>query len=69
MHTSTNFTGYLPPPANNRHHANASIVSQLLQPSNGTLMTNDTNDTNSEDVVPCFSLSKNESSCQLLKGN
>ncbi|CAN4113022.1 unnamed protein product [Withania somnifera] len=42
--------------------ANASIVPQLWQPSSGTQMTNDTsNDTNPEDVVPCFALSKNDS--------
>ncbi|XP_016493199.2 topless-related protein 4 isoform X2 [Nicotiana tabacum] len=41
--------------------ANASIVPQLWQPSNGTLMTNDITDTNPEDAVPCFALSKNDS--------
>ncbi|XP_059287766.1 topless-related protein 4-like isoform X2 [Lycium ferocissimum] len=41
--------------------ANASVVPQLWQPSNGTLMTNDTNDSNPEDTVPCFALSKNDS--------
>ncbi|GLT27833.1 hypothetical protein SLA2020_028040 [Shorea laevis] len=39
----------------------ASIVPQLWQPSSGILMTNDINDTNPEDAVSCFALSKNDS--------
>ncbi|CAK9141273.1 unnamed protein product [Ilex paraguariensis] len=41
--------------------ANASVVPQLWQPSSGILMTNDISDTNPEDAVPCFALSKNDS--------
>lgn len=41
--------------------ATASIPPQLWQPSSGILMTNDTSDTNPEDAVPCFALSKNDS--------
>ncbi|GLT98415.1 hypothetical protein SLE2022_159200 [Rubroshorea leprosula] len=39
----------------------ASMAPQLWQPSRGILMTNDTNDTNPEDAVSCFALSKNDS--------
>lgn len=41
--------------------ANANIAPQLWQPASGILMTNDISDTNPEDVVPCFALSKNDS--------
>uniref|UniRef100_A0A6M2EHW5 CTLH domain-containing protein n=1 Tax=Populus davidiana TaxID=266767 RepID=A0A6M2EHW5_9ROSI len=41
--------------------ANASVPPQLWQPSSGILMTNDISDTNPEDAVPCFALSKNDS--------
>ncbi|CAK9145377.1 unnamed protein product [Ilex paraguariensis] len=41
--------------------ATASVAPQLWQPSSGILMTNDTSDTNPEDAVPCFALSKNDS--------
>ncbi|XP_056162480.1 topless-related protein 4-like isoform X13 [Syzygium oleosum] len=41
--------------------ATTSVVPQLWQPYGGNLMTNDTSDTNPEDAVPCFALSKNDS--------
>ncbi|KAL9339692.1 hypothetical protein Peur_068707 [Populus x canadensis] len=41
--------------------ATASVPPQLWQPSSGILMTNDISDTNPEDAVPCFALSKNDS--------
>jgi hypothetical protein len=41
--------------------ATASVPPQLWQPSSGILMTNDINDSNTEDAVPCFALSKNDS--------
>ncbi|KAL5769032.1 hypothetical protein ACOSQ2_015815 [Xanthoceras sorbifolium] len=41
--------------------ATTSVVPQLWQPPSGILMTNDTSDTNPEDAVPCFALSKNDS--------
>ncbi|XP_019183891.1 PREDICTED: topless-related protein 4-like isoform X1 [Ipomoea nil] len=41
--------------------ANASIAPQLWQPASGILMTNDISETNPEDAVPCFALSKNDS--------
>ncbi|KAK9269702.1 hypothetical protein L1049_001480 [Liquidambar formosana] len=41
--------------------ATASVVPQLWQPSSGILMTNELTDTNPEDAVPCFALSKNDS--------
>ncbi|GAB2232548.1 hypothetical protein Droror1_Dr00011587 [Drosera rotundifolia] len=41
--------------------ANASVMPQLWQPSSGILMTNDLSDTNPEDAVSCFALSKNDS--------
>lgn len=41
--------------------ATASIQPQLWQPSSGILMTNDISDTNPEDAVSCFALSKNDS--------
>ncbi|KAL9251834.1 Topless-related protein [Drosera capensis] len=41
--------------------ATASVIPQLWQPSSGILMTNDLSDTNPEDAVPCFALSKNDS--------
>ncbi|XXG59183.1 hypothetical protein AAC387_Pa04g1308 [Persea americana] len=41
--------------------ATASVVPQLWQPPSGILMTNDITGTNSEEAVPCFALSKNDS--------
>ncbi|KAG9138676.1 hypothetical protein Leryth_018567 [Lithospermum erythrorhizon] len=41
--------------------ANAGVLPQLWQPTSGILMTNDISDTDPEDVVPCFALSKNDS--------
>ncbi|KAG5115177.1 hypothetical protein JHK84_041290 [Glycine max] len=41
--------------------ASASVQPQLWQPSSGILMTNDITDSNTEDAVPCFALSKNDS--------
>ncbi|KAJ9688694.1 hypothetical protein PVL29_014377 [Vitis rotundifolia] len=41
--------------------ATASVAPQLWQPSSGILMTNEISDTNPEDAVPCFALSKNDS--------
>lgn len=44
--------------------ATASVVPQLWQPPSGILMTNDISHitgTNSEEAVPCFALSKNDS--------
>ncbi|XP_010533140.1 PREDICTED: topless-related protein 4-like [Tarenaya hassleriana] len=41
--------------------ATANVTPQLWQPASGILMTNDISDTNPEDTVPCFALSKNDS--------
>ncbi|KAH7427885.1 hypothetical protein KP509_10G065300 [Ceratopteris richardii] len=41
--------------------AMAAIAPQLWQPASGILMTNDTNDANPEEAVPCIALSKNDS--------
>ncbi|KAL6974159.1 Topless-related protein 4, partial [Sarracenia purpurea var. burkii] len=41
--------------------ATASVPPQLWQPASGILMTNDISDTNPEDAVPCYALSKNDS--------
>ncbi|KAF3788125.1 Topless-related protein 1 [Nymphaea thermarum] len=41
--------------------ATASIPPQLWQPPSGIMMTNDVTDTNHEEAVPCFALSKNDS--------
>ncbi|XWS17122.1 hypothetical protein CRYUN_Cryun33cG0041300 [Craigia yunnanensis] len=41
--------------------ATTNVAPQLWQPSSGILMTNDKSDTNPEDAVPCFALSKNDS--------
>ncbi|XP_020537820.1 topless-related protein 4 isoform X2 [Jatropha curcas] len=41
--------------------ATANVVPQLWQPASGILMTNDISETNPEDAVPCFALSKNDS--------
>jgi WD40 repeat protein len=46
---------------NSSSKANASVQPQLWQPSSGILMTNDIADSNPEDSVPCFALSKNDS--------
>ncbi|XP_027066382.2 topless-related protein 4 isoform X1 [Coffea arabica] len=51
-------------PRNDRNptgKATAGVVPQLWQPASGILMTNDISDTNPEDAVPCFALSKNDS--------
>ncbi|XP_062078108.1 topless-related protein 4-like isoform X2 [Humulus lupulus] len=41
--------------------ASTSVQPQLWQPASGILMTNDIGDTNPEEAVPCFALSKNDS--------
>ncbi|OMP01357.1 hypothetical protein COLO4_11946 [Corchorus olitorius] len=41
--------------------ATSSLQPQLWQPPSGILMTNDLRETNQEDAVPCFALSKNDS--------
>ncbi|GER44119.1 transducin family protein / WD-40 repeat family protein [Striga asiatica] len=41
--------------------ATSSVPPQLWQPSSGILMTNDISETNLEEAVPCFALSKNDS--------
>ncbi|KAL3840982.1 hypothetical protein ACJIZ3_025573 [Penstemon smallii] len=41
--------------------ASAAVAPQLWQPSSGILMTNDISETNLEEAVPCFALSKNDS--------
>ncbi|XP_022721208.1 topless-related protein 4-like isoform X2 [Durio zibethinus] len=41
--------------------ATSALPPQLWQPSSGILMTNDLRETNQEDAVPCFALSKNDS--------
>lgn len=41
--------------------ATATFSPQLWQPTSGILMTNDINETNPEDAVPCIALSKNDS--------
>ncbi|PNY11351.1 putative WD repeat-containing protein [Trifolium pratense] len=46
---------------NSSGKATASVPPQLWQPSSGILMTNDINDSSTEDAVPCFALSKNDS--------
>ncbi|KAL1298046.1 topless-related protein 1 isoform X1 [Arachis hypogaea] len=46
---------------NSSGKATASVPPQLWQPSSGILMTNDIGDSNTEDAVPCFALSKNDS--------
>ncbi|GKV35880.1 hypothetical protein SLEP1_g44084 [Rubroshorea leprosula] len=49
---------------NERHpsgKATSNLAPQLWQPSSGILMTNDMRETNQEDAVPCFALSKNDS--------
>ncbi|KAK8602143.1 hypothetical protein V6N13_058201 [Hibiscus sabdariffa] len=46
---------------NSTGKATTSVAPQLWQPSSGILMTNDISDTNPEDAVPCFALSKNDS--------
>ncbi|KAI3771688.1 hypothetical protein L6452_02855 [Arctium lappa] len=51
-------------PRNDRNttgKATASVLPQLWQPTSGILMTNDISDTNPEDAVACFALSKNDS--------
>ncbi|PON51665.1 Topless-like WD40 repeat containing protein [Parasponia andersonii] len=46
---------------NSTGRATASVSPQLWQPTSGILMTNDVTDTNPEEAVPCFALSKNDS--------
>ncbi|KAL0904778.1 hypothetical protein M5K25_026928 [Dendrobium thyrsiflorum] len=46
---------------NSSGKATTSVPPQLWQPPSGILMTNDTTDTNQEEAVPCFALSKNDS--------
>ncbi|GMN49960.1 hypothetical protein TIFTF001_019120 [Ficus carica] len=46
---------------NSTGKATASVSPQLWQPTSGILMTNDIADTNPEEAVPCFALSKNDS--------
>lgn len=46
---------------NSTGKATANVLPQLWQPSSGILMTNDVADTSSEEAVPCFALSKNDS--------
>uniref|UniRef100_A0A0C9RTU1 TSA: Wollemia nobilis Ref_Wollemi_Transcript_13459_4557 transcribed RNA sequence n=1 Tax=Wollemia nobilis TaxID=56998 RepID=A0A0C9RTU1_9CONI len=46
---------------NSSGKATATVLPQLWQPASGILMTNDISDTNPEDAVPCFALSKNDS--------
>ncbi|KAF8389153.1 hypothetical protein HHK36_025846 [Tetracentron sinense] len=46
---------------NSSGKATANISPQLWQPTSGILMTNDISDTNPEEAVPCFALSKNDS--------
>lgn len=41
--------------------ATAVVPPQLWQPNSGILMTNDISETNLEEAVPCFALSKNDS--------
>ncbi|CAM8938645.1 unnamed protein product [Rhodiola kirilowii] len=41
--------------------ATASVIPQLTQPTSGILMTNETSDTNPEEAISCFALSKNDS--------
>ncbi|KAK1287265.1 Topless-related protein 1 [Acorus calamus] len=51
-------------PKNDRNtsgKATTSVAPQLWQPPSGILMTNDIIDTNADEVVPCFALSKNDS--------
>ncbi|XP_043721893.1 protein TOPLESS-like [Telopea speciosissima] len=46
---------------NSSGKATASAPPQLWHPASGILMTNDITDTNPEEAVPCFALSKNDS--------
>ncbi|KAL8099074.1 protein TOPLESS-like [Apium graveolens] len=46
---------------NSNGKATAGVSPQLWQPSSGILMTNDVSDSNPEDAVACFALSKNDS--------
>ncbi|XP_034695954.1 protein TOPLESS-like [Vitis riparia] len=46
---------------NSSGKATATVSPQLWQPTSGILMTNDVADTNPEEAVPCFALSKNDS--------
>ncbi|KAF4387713.1 hypothetical protein G4B88_004040 [Cannabis sativa] len=46
---------------NTSGRATANVSPQLWQPTSGILMTNDVADTNPEEAVPCFALSKNDS--------
>uniref|UniRef100_A0A251UMJ5 Putative LIS1 homology motif protein n=1 Tax=Helianthus annuus TaxID=4232 RepID=A0A251UMJ5_HELAN len=46
---------------NSTEKATASVAPQLWQPTSGILMTNDISDTNTEDSIACFALSRNDS--------
>ncbi|KAH9715454.1 protein TOPLESS [Citrus sinensis] len=46
---------------NSSGKATASVAPQLWQPPSGIMMTNDVTDSNPEEAVPCFALSKNDS--------
>ncbi|XP_024979277.1 topless-related protein 4-like isoform X1 [Cynara cardunculus var. scolymus] len=46
---------------NSTGKATANVAPQLWQPTSGILMTNVISDTNPEEAVPCFALSKNDS--------
>jgi WD40 repeat protein len=46
---------------NSTGKATANALPQLWQPSSGIIMTNDTTETNPEEAVACFALSKNDS--------
>ncbi|KAC9488809.1 hypothetical protein E3N88_45745 [Mikania micrantha] len=46
---------------NSTGKATANVAPQLWQPTSGILMTNVVSDTNPEEAVPCFALSKNDS--------
>ena len=41
--------------------ANSSVEPQLWQPASGILMTNEIDDTNTDEAIHCFALSKNDS--------
>ncbi|XP_048134056.1 protein TOPLESS-like [Rhodamnia argentea] len=49
---------------NSTVRATTSVVPQLWRPPGGNLLTNDTRNTNPEEAVPCFALSKND--CYLI---
>ncbi|KAF8034494.1 hypothetical protein BT93_C0724 [Corymbia citriodora subsp. variegata] len=53
---------------NSQGKAAISVESRLWRPPDWNWMTNDTSDTNPEDAVPCFALSKNEAYIILASG-